>query len=307
MANSKKYITKLKKSNKEGNARKGYCSTAFFAQASDIPSVVSQALPDDAFCTLEDMYRGMKKVERHMLKMSTHKGRHMVLLDVVEARELIQSLVLADTAIGLNEEMNPVPFLTQEHQVIVDTVRQVQHALVEVQKGAVTFERFRENLGKLPNQELVSSILSMIGKKVPIIQTRAGPIDLKTEKLKIKEVASERGHSVTGRVTGGYDEHTCLVTVEVIDLLDADPALFIPAGRVKVQVISEEHRVNLLLAQLAKSQVRIVVNVPRIPLIVTSPGKVDLLCDLRELEILGQGSALATIKESVINQLGLDI
>lgn len=291
----------------EGNARKGYCASAFISRASDIPAVVSRSLPDDEFCTLRDMYDAMRAVERHLLALSSRSGRHLVLVDVEEARRLILTLVLADSAVGLDPSFDPTPVLAQEHSVLQEAVGRVREVVNDAQKGGVSFEQVRQQLDSLPNQHLVSSLLSLIGQRTPLVHSLAGPIDLKFEKLAVREVASSRRHVVIGKVVGGYDESSGLVVTEIVSLVDADERILAPSCRIKLQVIREDHRLNILLAQIAKSAVRVEITIPRIPLTAGRPGALCLLCDLREIEVLEQAQPLATIRDALVQQLHLNL
>lgn len=135
----------------------------------------------------------------------------------------------------------------------------------------------------------------------------AGPVSLKMEKFNVKDVASARSHTVTGKVIGGYDENSGTVVVQVVELIDADPRLFSPATRIRLQVIRGDHRVTVLLAQLARSLIRVEVNVPRVPLTTTTPTKLDLLCDVREVALLEQVDSLEEIRNVLVQQLNLDM
>lgn len=292
---------------REGRARAGYCASAFFATASTIPAVVSSALPDDEFCTLDDMTKAMRRVQAQLLAMNPTPGKHFVLLKVRDARDLILTLVLADTSVGLDDELDPTPVIAAEHAVLKDTVQAVKKVISAAQRGEISFEKIRSEFDKLPNQALTSSVLSMIQQKVPVVQTLAGPIDLSIGKLAVNQVSSEREHVLLGRVSGGYEEQSGTVTLEVIDLENSDPRLFTLGRRITLWVRQEEHRVNLLLAQLAKVSVRVWLKIPRIPITLTLASKVDIRCDLEHMEVLGSAQSFDQIKLSVVQQLKLEL
>ena len=126
-------------------------------------------------------------------------------------------------------------------------------------------------------------------------------------KLSVKQVASKRTHQLRGRVAGGYDEQTGTAVLEITALDDADPRLFSIGCRLKVQVVQEEYRMNLLLAQLAKVPVAVKLNVPRIPLTSFSVGKIDMICDLITVDLLETTMSLETIKVALRSQLQLEI
>lgn len=306
MTKSRKFST-LTQAEKEGNARKGYCASAFFASARDIPAVVSESLPDDAFCTLDDMFKAMRRLEVHLLKLNPTTGLHFVLLGVKEARDLMLTLILADSSIGLSEELDATPQIRAEHTILKRTVEAVKDVVTAAQSGSTSFEDVQDRLDKLPNRALADSVLSLIGQRAPTVQSLAGPIDLTVGKLLVKQVKSNRTHQIQGRVVGGYDEQTGTAVVEVTSLDDADPRLFSEGSRVKVQVVHEEHRMNLLLAQLAKVSIAVKLNIPRIPLTSFSSSRPDMFCDLVTIELLEQTATLNKIKAAVMSQLHLDI
>lgn len=304
---SRKSSNPLTQATREGNARKGYCASAFFASASDVPAAVSDALPDDEFCTIDDMLKAMRRVENQLLVMNPTPGRHFVLLKVKDARNLTLTLVLANTSIGLGEELDPAPAIAAEHVTLKETVQAIKKVINAAQSGSISFEGIRDQLDKLPNQALTNSVLSLLGQRVPTVQSRAGPIDLNLGKLVVKQVASERDHHLQGRVAGGYEEQAGTVVMEVSALDNADPRLFALGSRITLKVVQEEHRVSLLLAQLAKVPVRVRVKIPRIPLTLSSPEKADFRCDLEDVEVLEKTHSLEQIKEALIRQLNLDL
>lgn len=296
-----------KAATREGNARAGYCATAFFATASDIPAVVAEALPDGMYCTLDDMQKAMRRVEKHLLAFNTSAGKHYVMVQVKEARELILTLVLADTSIGLDEALDPVPTIAAEHAELRKTVEAVKRILGAAQTGDTNYEAVREALDKLPNPALTSSVLAFMDKKAPVVQSLAGPIDIGLGRMQVKEVASHRSHVIQGLVSGGYEEQTGTLILEVTDLKNADRRLLSVGQRISLRVLQEEHRVSLLLAQLAKVHVLVSINIPRIPITMAgAPGAV-LKTDLISLDLLERQESLASIKTALIQQLNLDI
>lgn len=303
----RKTSTPLTQAAREGNARKGYCASAFFASASDVPAAVSEALPDDEFCTLDDMLKAMRRVENQLLTMNPTPGRHFVLIRVKDARDLILTLVLANTSVGLMQELDPTPEIAAEHVTLRETVQAIKKVIAAAQSGSISFESIRDQLDKLPNPDLTNSVLSLLGQRVPTVQSLAGPIDLNMGKLAVKQVASEREHHLQGRVTGGYEEQAGTVIIEISALDDADTRLFTLGSRITLKVVQEEHRVSLLLAQLAKVPVRVRVKIPRIPLTLSAPAKADFRCDLEDIVVLEQTQSLEQIKEALIRQLNLDL
>lgn len=291
---------------REGNARQGYCSSAFLAQAKDIPSLVTKMLPDGEFCTVGDIVKGLRRVENQLLGMNPTQGLCLVMASLKDARNLTLSLVLADTSIGLSEELDPSPVLHRQHSSLKETIHSIEKLVSEVQRDATSYEVFREQLEKLPDQTHVSNLLSLMDKSPVDVQTLAGPVVFDLGKIKVRELASERTHTLNGRVTGGYDEQAGTVLLEVSELVDADARLFSLRTQIKLQVVQETHRVSLLLAQLAKVSVKVEVNIPRLPIFQT-PTKVGLNCDLRKVEVLEQVSSLENIRESLIRQLNLDV
>lgn len=302
----RKSISSHTQAAREGNARKGYCSPSFLAQAKDIPSIVSKMLPDGEFCTVADLVKGLRRVETQLLGMNPTKGLCFVMASVKEARSLTLSLVLGDTSIGLSEEFDPSPVLQQQHAVLKATIKSIERLVSDVQQEAISFESFREQIEKLPDQTHVSNLLSLIDKAPIDVQTLAGPVVFELGKIKVRELASERTHVLAGRIAGGYDEQAGTVLLEVSELLDADARLFSVRTHIKLQVVRETHRLSLLLAQLAKVSVKVDVTIPRLPIFQT-PTKVGLHCDLRQVEVLEQAGSLENIKESLILQLNLDV
>lgn len=307
MASTRKSSTNLTQAAREGNARRGYCASAFFASAADIPAFVSEFLPDDEFCTSDDMIKAVRRLEVQLLQLNPAPGKHLVLLNVKEARSLILTLVLADSSIGLSTELDPTPAIAAQQAVLKKTVQAVKKVIDSAQSGTISYEQFRDELDKLPNPALTESVLSLIGQRVPTVQSLAGPVDLNVGKLSVKEVASTRSHELIGRVAGGYDEQAGTVVLEVTSLGDADPRLFSPGVRLKAQVVQEEHRMSLLLAQLAKVPVKFLVNIPRVPLTVLSISKLNLNCDLLSIELLEKAARLETIREELLRQLPLEL
>lgn len=307
MQTRKPKFSALNTTTKEGNARAGYCATAFFACASDIPAVVAEALPDGMYCTLDDMQKAMRRVEKQLLALNTSAGKHYVMVQVKEAKELILTLVLADTSVGLDEALDPVPAITAEHNELKKTVDAVKKILGAAQSGDTSYEEIREELDKLPNPALTSSVLAYMDKKVSVVQSLAGPIDLGLGRMQVKEVASHHAHVVQGIVSGGYEEQTNTVMLEITDLKDADQRLFSIGHRISIRVLQEEHRVNLLLAQLAKVHVLVSLRVPRIPITMSSAPGAVLRTDLVSLDLLERQESLANIKTALIQQFNLDI
>lgn len=308
MSSSKpKATSQLSQAEREGNARQGYCASAFFAQAKDIPDFVSKVLPDDEFCLVQDLFKGLRRVENQLLKMNPTEGPCFVMMSVKEARRLTLSLVLANTSVGFSDEFDPSPVLRQQHSALKTTLRGLEKLVSEVQQEAPSYEAFREQIEQLPNQSQVSDLLSIIAKDPIDVQTLAGPVGFDSRKIKVRELASEREHVLIGRVVGGYDEQAATVLLEVSELDDADARLFSVRTRIKLQVVQETHRLSLLLAQLAKVPVKIEVNIPRISIFQSSPAKPGLLCDLRRVEVLEQAGSLEAIKQALIHQLKLDV
>lgn len=307
MARKKSTSSQVTQATREGNARAGYCASAFFASASDIPAIVSDALPDEAFCTLDDMVKGLRGIESYLKAMNPSKGKHFVLINVQEARELALTLVLADTSIGLDEVLDPTHAIAADHRQLKDTVQAVKEIIGEAQSGATNYEKVRDQLDKLPNQALITNVLSLLEQRVTTVQSLAGPIDLSMGKTPVKQVASSRNHVLRGRVAGGYDEQANTVAIEITALVDADPRLFMCGCRITVKVLQEEQRVTLLLTQLAKVQINVTLSLPRIPITLSSPAKVDLKADLITIEVLEQQQSLDKIKTSLLQQLDLDV
>jgi hypothetical protein len=307
MTNKKSASKKVTNTEKEQNARSGYCATAFFACASDIPAVVTEALPDGVYCTLDEMLKAMRRVEKQLLALSPTAGKHFVMVQVDDARDLILTLVMADTRIGLDKELDTTPAIKGNHTELLKTVSAIKKILGEAQSGKASFEDVRDELDKLPNPALTSTVLSLMDKKTQIVQSLAGPIDFSVGKFAVKEVASRRDQLLLCSISGGYEDQTDTVILEVADLKNADSRLFNVGQKVQTRVLQEEHRVNLLLAQLAKVHVMVTLSVPRIPITLTgSPGSI-LKTDLINLDLLEQQESLANIKTALIQQLKLDI
>ena len=290
---------------KEANARSGYSASGFFARASDIPAVVSKSLPDDQFCTIDDMLKALRAVERQLLQMSPHAGQHYVMLSVREARDLALTLVLADTSIGL-KEMDPLPVIAADHKALKDTVHAVKKVITAAQDGSLSYEMLQDKWGKLPDPELANKVLNLLGQRAAVVQSLAGPIDIGVGKLAVKEVPSEREHELRCRVSGGFDEQNGTVVLEVDSLNNADPRLFSIGSRITVKVVNEEHRISLLLAQLAKANVHVRLKIPRIPITVNMSSRPPLRCDLEHVEALDQTEPFEEIKASICRQFNLD-
>lgn len=306
-ATSSKKSAAPSRATKEGNARAGYCASAFFATAGDIPAAVSKSLPDDEFCTIDDLVKGIKRVENQLLAINPTPGQHYVLLRVKDARDLILTLVLSDTSIGLDDTLDPTPVIASEHNILNDTVLAVKKVISAAQHGTLSYEEIRKQLDNLPNAALTNSILALLGQRVPTIQSLVGPIDLNIGKLAVKQVPSDRDHYLQGRVVGGYEEQVATVSIEVSVLDDADPRLFTVGNRITLKVVQEEHRVSLLLAQLAKMPIRVQLKIPRIPITLSPLEKSDLRCDLVHVEVLNQPPLFEEIRANLARQLNLEL
>ena len=307
MKTRKPYSKALTDAEMERNARNGYCATAFFASASDIPAVVSEALPDGMYCTLDDMKKAMHRVEKQLLALNPVTGKHYVMVKVEDARDLTFTLVLADTRIGLVDEPDTTAAIAVKHDELKKTVTAIKKILNEAQSGTASFEDIRDALDKLPNPTLTSIVLSFMEKKTQVVQSLTGPIDRSFGKMPVKEVASCREHRLKGLISGGYDEQSSTVIFEITELKAADSRLFSTDQRISVRVVQEVHRVNLLLAQLAKVQVLVTLKVPRIPITLAENSSAILKADLIHLDLLEQQESLANIKAMLIQQLNLDI
>lgn len=297
----------LSRAEREGNARQGYAVSSFFASAEDIPAVISEALPDGKYCTVEEMIKGIRKVENHLLALNTTEGLHFALVDLKTVKAVALTLVLADSSIGLSKELDPAPVIMAEHIALKNRINDVKTIITSIQDGSMSYEEVRAKFDQLPDIELTNTVVSLIGQRVPVVQSMAGPLDLNMEKMPVKFVASGRDHCMDGRVVGGYEEHAGTVIMEIQALKDADARLFSANNRITLRVMDEEHRVNLLLAQLTKSTIQVKVRVPRIP-ITSSPRSIsELRCDLEDIEVLDKSDSLDQIKEAIVQKLQLNL
>lgn len=278
-----------------------------FARATDVPGIVSDALPDGKYCTIDDAVKAFRKVEKHLLTMNPSDGHHFVLLCVNEVRSLILTLVLADTAVGLDDSLDPSHEIAVDHTILKDTVQDVRGIIAAAQGGTISYEEVRDRVDNLPRPALANAVLSLIGQQVSIVQSLAGPIDLHMDKLAVKQVASAREHCLQGRVSGGYDEQVGTVIFEVCALHDADPRLFSVGTRITLKVGLEEHRVNLLLAQLAKVQLKVRLKIPRVPILGFTPATYDLKCDLEHMEMVDKAHSFEEIRATLARQLHLEL
>lgn len=297
----------LSQAEREGNARQGYALTSFFASAEDIPAVVSEALPDGKYCTVDDMLKGIRKVENHLLSIHRGKGMHFAMVDLKSARSVILTLVLADSSVGLSKEIDPAPLIAAEHFSFKKRIDEVKAIVESAQDGSMSYETVRAELDRLPDVELTNTVVALLGQRVPVVQSMAGPLDLSMDKLPVKFVASVHEHCLIGRVVGGYEEQAGTVVMEIETLKDADTRLFHEKHRITLRVMSEEHRFNLLLAQLAKAKIQVKVKVPRIPLTPNPKLMSELRCDLEDVEVLDGNDSLNKIKEAISHSLQLNL
>lgn len=290
----------------EASARAGLCAAVMFASATDIPAVVAESLPDGEFCHLSDMISGMKKVERHLKNLDTGKGRAYTMVRVKEARDLTLTLILADTSIGLSKELDPTPVVEVEHRALKKAVEGVTRVVNELLTESMTFEEFRNKVDVLPDPHLVNKVLDLVGSKMVVVQSMAGPLDFNLGKVLVKEVMSGRQHVLDVSVISGFDEQAQAVGVEIRAIIDADRRLFTEGLRIRVRVHDDEHRLQILLAQLAKQSLQVGLSLPRVPFNLTSPSKSDLVCDLVELNVPEDTQSLRTLKQELLKQFSLD-
>jgi hypothetical protein len=249
--------------------------------------------------------KGLTKVALYLKALDLQKRRSHVMVKVQDARDLILTLVLADTRIGLSEDFNPDQAIRAEHKALKSAVADVKKVITAAQSGAQSYEQVRERLDQLPNPPLIKEVLRLLGHKTPSVQSMAGPIDLDVGKLAVKDLASNRSHEVDVSVVGGYDEQALTVRVQVVALVDADERLFAADVQLKVRVHTDEHRVQVLLAQAAKQALRIKVALPRIPITLTAPGKADLVGDLVSLDAPEGSERNLFLKPDLLKQFSL--
>lgn len=297
----------LSRAEREGNARQGYALTSFFASAEDIPAVVSESLPDGKYCTVDDLLKGIRKVESHLLALHKGEGMHFAMVDLQSARSVVLTLVLADSSIGLSKEIDPAPFIATAHLSLKKRIDEIKAIVESAQDGSMSYEAVRAEFDKFPDAELTNTVVALLGQRVPVVQSMAGPLDLSMDKLPVKFVASVREHCLRGRVVGGYEEQAGTVVMEVETLKDADTRLFHEKHRITLRVMSDEHRFNLLLAQLAKAKIQVKVKVPRIPLTPNPKLMSELRCDLEDVEVLDSNESLNKIKDAITHSLQLNL
>lgn len=292
---------------RESNARNGYCAPALFARATDIPDVVSDSLPRDMYCTVNDMIAAVKKVERQLHNLNPTAGDSMVLVNADAARDLVLTLVLLNTAIGLDKSLDPAPVIAEDHHVLRSMVEKIRALLIAVKDGKMSYEDVMGELEKLPNPALAFRLISLAGQKHPVVHSLAGPIDLAMEKLNIKDAHSAKVHTLRAVVSGGYDDRSGLVSLKILALVDADPRLLVVNDYIQAQVVDDAQRVNLLLSQLAKRQVQVSVQIPRAPFFVNVSSKINLHCDLSgDVEICDEPASLSELKAAFTHQQNLE-
>lgn len=297
----------LSRAEREGNARQGYALTSFFASAEDIPAVVSDSLPDGKYCTVDDLLKGIRRVESHLLALHKGEGMHFAMVDLQSARSVVLTLVLADSSIGLSKEIDPAPFVATEHLSLKKRIDAIKAIVESAQDGSMSYEAVRTEFDRFPDAELTNTVVALLGQRVPVVQSMAGPLDLSMDKLPVKFVASVREHCLCGRVVGGYEEQAGTVVMEVETLKDADTRLFHVKHRITLRVMSDEHRFHLLLAQLAKAKIQVKVKVPRIPLTPNPKLMSELRCDLEDVEVLDSNESLNKIKDAIAHSLQLSL
>lgn len=295
--------SKATNADRESNARAGLCAHALFASASDIPSVVSDALPDGKYSMVSEVTKALTKVEKCLRALHKDRGRTYVMVETEEARRLVLTLVLGDTSIGLSKELDPAPVIRSDHKALQSTVNDIRKVIEAAQSGTMSYEEVRERLDQLPNPPLVNEVLALIGHKTPVVQSLAGPIDLGLGRFTVKDVASQRQHQLDVLVVGGFDEQSSTVGLEVRALVDADNRLFSPDVRIKARVYEDAHRLQILLAQAAKQVIRITLSLPRVPIGCAAPGKADIVGDLVRLEISEDAQGL----QELLRQFNLDL
>lgn len=291
----------------EARAQAGEGTPYISARAASIPAVVAASLEEGKFCFLKDFELAFEKVAEALLTFEPTGGQSFVMVDRKVAQKLLLTLVLGglkNTEL-LSAEFDPALIVKETQEEIFSTISKVKEVLAQCDNPELTIEAFREDMSSISNPTLVKKILTAVSTNAPTLLTEDGTaVSLGLEKKMLKDLPSDKKHTLNVVVTSGFDEESKTATVVIRDLVSADAALFEIGGFIKVLCVDDEMRLSLLVGQAARKKLRVTVSVPRVPLFPSAYS--TLLTTLEEAFILDFDGSEA-LKGLLFEQLKLDL
>jgi len=291
----------------EARAQAGEGIPFILARAASIPAVVASSLEEGKFCFLKDFVLAFEKVAEALLTFQPDGGQAFVMVDRKAAQKMVLTLVLGGLKNSelLSAEFDPLLVVKESQEEIFSTIAQVKEVLARCDNPEVTIETFREDMSSISNPTLVKKILTAFSINAPTLVAEDGTaVSLGLEKKMLKDLPSNKKHTLNVVITSGFDEESKTATVVIRDLIGADSSLFEIGGFIKVLCVDDEMRLSLLVGQAARKELRVTVSVPRVPLY--SSAYSTLSTTLEEVAILDfDGSEV--LRGLLSEQLKLDL
>jgi hypothetical protein len=291
----------------EVRAQAGEGIPYILARAASIPAVVASSLEDGKFCFLKDLVLAFEKVAETLLTFEPDGGQAFVMVDRKAAQKMVLTLVLGGLKNSelLSAEFDPLLVVKESQKEIFSTIAQVKEVLARCDNPDLTIEAFRKDMASISNPALVKKILTAISINAPILMAADGTnVSLGLEKKVLKDLPSDKKHTLDVVITSGFDEESKTATAVICDLIGADASLFEVSSFIKVLCVDDEMRLSLLVGQAARKRLRVTVSVPRVPLYPYANS--TLSTTLEEVAILDfDGSEV--LKGLLFEQLKLDL